>query len=112
MKNANSSAVVFDVTESSIDLNGVSFNGLINAGDAIDAVDVHFAQLSTATFAENAAHTSGVLTLSDGTHTAAITLFGQFAAAGFSGQATAAGFSVALDGGTGTKVTLLATVPA
>jgi len=112
LKNANATAVVFDVQDSSIDLNGVTFNGLTTAGDAIDAVDIKFAQLSTATFTENAAHTSGVLKLSDGTHTASITLFGQYAAAGFSGQATAAGFSVALDGGTGTKVTLLATVPA
>jgi hypothetical protein len=57
-----------------------------------------------ATFTESAGATSGVLTLSDGTHTAAIKLFGQFAAAGFSGSAAAAGFTIANDGASGTQV--------
>jgi hypothetical protein len=66
------------------------------------------ASLTTATFTENAGGTAGTLSLSDGTHSASITLFGQFMAAGFSGSASSAGFSTAFDGGSGTKITYTA----
>ena len=109
LHNANGSAVVFDIVDTSTNLNNATFSNLITKNDGVDATDIAFAHI-TATFTENGAGTEGVLSLTDGTHTAAINLFGQYAAAGFSGQATSAGFSVAVDHGTGTQVTLLANV--
>ena len=99
-----------DVVDTSANLNGAAIHSLTYVGDAIDATNINFATL-TATFTENGAGTAGTLNLTDGTHTAAVTLFGQYAAAGFSGTAAAAGFSSAIDAGTGSKLTLLATVP-
>jgi filamentous hemagglutinin len=110
MRGANASTLpLYAITDTAANLNGKSFTGLATGGDAIDATDIAFAH-ETATFTENSAGTAGTLTLSDGTHSASVTLFGQYAAAGFSGTAVAAGFSVAMDAGTGTKLTLLASV--
>ncbi|HZS81324.1 MAG TPA: hypothetical protein VFA50_00515, partial [Stellaceae bacterium] len=74
-------------------LNHDTIKGFLAPGDVIDLTDVNAATASVS-FVQNA--TSGVLTVSDGTHSAAITLFGQFAAAGF---------QHASDGGTGTDIT-------
>jgi hypothetical protein len=46
----------------------------------------------------------GTLNLTDGTHTTSISLAGSFAAAGFSGSLSAAGFVVSSDGHTGTAI--------
>ncbi|HTZ28825.1 MAG TPA: hypothetical protein VMC83_32795, partial [Streptosporangiaceae bacterium] len=64
--------------------------------DVIDLTDVNFATLHTPQFVEDASNTFGILTVTDGTHTASIKLFGQFAAAGFQS---------APDTGTGTQIT-------
>ena len=83
--------------------NGDTIMGFAAANNVIDVTDLNLAKL-TATFVENATAASGRLTLSDGTHTASITLFGQFMAAGFSGSATAAGFTATSDGAGGTNI--------
>jgi hypothetical protein len=95
-------------------LNGdsiMNFAPTTSAGDVIDLTDISFARLTSETFVENAARTSGQLKLSDGVHTATITLFGQYAAAGFSGIAAAAGFTISSDGSVGTSVTHAVAVP-
>jgi hypothetical protein len=62
--------------------NGDSVANFINAGNVIDLTDVNHASVSLG-FTENPAMTQGTLTVTDGTHSAAITLFGQFMAIGF-----------------------------
>jgi hypothetical protein len=52
------------------------------AGDRLDLRQFHLAT-TTLAFAENAAHTAGVLTVKDGALTAKINLLGQYMAAGF-----------------------------
>ena len=84
--------------------NGDTIKGFAAPSDVIDVTNLNASKL-TATFVENAAGTSGQLTLSDGSHSAKITLFGQFMAAGFSGTAAAAGFSATADGAGGTNIT-------
>ena len=66
--------------------------GFAASNDVIDLTNVAFTG-QTPGFAQGA--TSGVLSITDGTHSAAITLFGQFAAAGF---------QTASDGATGTDI--------
>jgi hypothetical protein len=53
------------------------------AGDSIDLTDVASGANTTIGFAANADGSGGTLTVSDGTHTAGIALFGQYSAAGF-----------------------------
>ncbi|MBV8743623.1 MAG: hypothetical protein JO134_01125 [Xanthobacteraceae bacterium] len=79
------------------------------AGSALDVTNMNFAKLS-ATFAENANATAGVLSLSDGVHAATVPLLGQYAAAGFSGSAASAGFVASSDGAQGTNVTFQSTL--
>jgi hypothetical protein len=80
-------------------LNGDSVSNFLPAnGDAIDVTDLNAtAAASHSTFKENAAGTQGTLTISDGVHSASVILFGQIAAAGFSGSAASAGFAFAPD---------------
>lgn len=63
---------------------------------AIDFADIAFGAQTTLHFAEAPGNTSGTLTVSDGTHTAAILLLGQY---------LAANFNMASDGHGGTLVT-------
>ena len=74
--------------------NGDTVAGFGNNGDVLDLADVNFPALQPLGYVQNNA-SSGTLTVSDGTHTAAITLFGQF---------IAADFQPAFDGGTGTDI--------
>jgi autotransporter passenger strand-loop-strand repeat protein len=53
------------------------------SSDALDLASFAHKAGEKLSFAENAAKTGGVLTITDGTLTAAVTLFGQYAAAGF-----------------------------
>jgi hypothetical protein len=67
------------------------------AKDTLDLTDLNFSAGPTLAYSQGA--TSGTLSVSDGTHSAAITLFGQF---------SAAGFHMATDGGAGTSITYTA----
>jgi hypothetical protein len=69
-------------------------------GDSIDLTDIALTGSNLA-FVEDASQTFGVLTASDGTRSASVVLFGQFAASGF--QATS-------DGGAGLAVTYAPTI--
>jgi len=89
--------------------NGDSINGFASSNNVIDVTNVSASKV-TATFVENAAGTAGQLNLSDGTHSASITLFGQFMAAGFSGSAAAAGFTATSDGSSGTDISYAAVI--
>jgi hypothetical protein len=60
------------------------------AADKLDLRQFHLAT-TTLAFAENAAHTAGVLTVKDGALTAKINLLGQYMAAGFHTSADGAG---------------------
>jgi hypothetical protein len=63
-----------------------SFAGAISgfgAGDRIDIADIAFDSQTTLAFSESSTGTGGTLTVSDGTHSAELTLMGQYAAAGF-----------------------------
>jgi hypothetical protein len=61
-------------------ISGFSLTG----GTSLDLVDIAFTSGKTkATFVENVAKTSGVLTVTDGTHTAHLTLAGNFSASTF-----------------------------
>jgi hypothetical protein len=61
-------------------ISGFSLTG----GTSLDLTDVVFASAKTkATFVENGAKTSGVLTVTDGTHSAHITLAGNFSSSTF-----------------------------
>jgi hypothetical protein len=75
--------------------NGDTIEGFGPNGDVIDLTDVNPTLVDPPGFTQNTS-TSGTLTVTDGTHSAAITLFGQFAAAGF---------HTAPDGSGGTDVT-------
>jgi fibronectin-binding autotransporter adhesin len=66
------------------------------ADDAIDLTAFRFRASEKLSFAENAAKTKGVVTITDGTLKTSITLFGQY---------VASGFHVVTDGGTGTAIT-------
>jgi hypothetical protein len=66
------------------------------AGDAIDLMDISFGANTTLGYSANADGTGGMLSISDGTHSASIALIGQYAAAGF---------HVGSDSGAGAMVT-------
>ncbi len=75
---------------------GTVANFSLGGGTALDLEDIGYTKgVTTATFKENAAGTSGVLTVTDRTHTAKITLAGNFSSSTF----TTSG-----DGHGGTKV--------
>ena len=84
-------------------LDGDTINNFATNSNMINVTDLNAARAS-ATFTENAQGTAGVLHVTDGTHAANITLFGQFMAAGFSGTAAAAGFTLSADSLSGTDV--------
>jgi hypothetical protein len=78
-------------------LNGDKIGNFDKPADAIDLTDVNFGS-SSQTFVEDGGGTFGTLSVTDGTHHAAIVLFGNF---------MAAGFHTANDGGGGTQVTYI-----
>jgi hypothetical protein len=69
-------------------------------GDAIDLTDIAFGAADTLGYAANASNTGGLLTVSDGTHTANLALLGQYAAAGFTTAADPHGGTIITDGAT------------
>jgi Ca2+-binding RTX toxin-like protein len=71
-------------------INGDVINNFRAPGDTIDFTDVSFASLSF-NFAENSGGTAGVMTVSDGTHTAAVTLGGSFSPGSFHQTALGSG---------------------
>ena len=85
--------------------NGELIGGFASAGNVIDVTNLVSTKIKTATFVENAAGTAGTLTLAANGQKVAISLFGQFMAAGFSGTAAQAGFTIGSDGANGTNVT-------
>ena len=89
----------------SANFNGEMIGGFATAGNVIDVTNLASTKIKTATFVENAAGTSGTLTLAGSGQSTAITLFGQFMAAGFHGTAAQAGFTLGSDGSGGTNVT-------
>jgi hypothetical protein len=68
----------------------------IDGNDKLDLGDLHFSNSLSLSYAASADGSGGKLTVSDGSHTASITLTGQF---------DAAGFHAAADAGSGTLVT-------
>jgi autotransporter passenger strand-loop-strand repeat protein len=89
---------------------GMTISNFATPGNILDLTDLNAAS-TVAMFTENNAGTAGTLSLNDGSHTASITLLGQFMAAGFSGTASSAGFSIASDGAAGSKVTYAVVAP-
>jgi hypothetical protein len=74
-----------------------SFSGVVigfAAGDSLDLADIAFSPGATLGFSENTGGTGGMLSLSDGVHTATIALMGQYAAASFRDGADAGGGSI------------------
>jgi hypothetical protein len=96
---ANGSAALWDLVDTSAHINGLTVKSFAS-GDEIDLTDLA-ASGASATFSENSAATSGTLTITSGQHIVSLTLLGQFAPAGASGSALAAGFHLASDGGAG-----------
>jgi large repetitive protein len=77
--------------------NSSSFTGAIvgfGAGDKLDLADIGFGNNTTLAYSENSAGTGSTLTVSDGTHSTAIALLGQYAAAGFSTAADQGGGAI------------------
>ncbi len=75
---------------------GTVTNFSLGGGTSLDLEDIGYTKgKTTATFVENGAKTSGVLTVTDGTHTAKITLAGDF---------STSTFTTSSDGHGGTKV--------
>jgi hypothetical protein len=68
--------------------------------DGIDLTNVTFGSGTTLGFVENGGNTAGALTVSDGAHTAVLTLLGQY---------TTASFQDVSDGGSGTLVAMAST---
>jgi len=84
-------------TDKAATFNGDTIGGFGNNGDVIDITDINFSSpLFNLSFAENASNTKGTLTVTDGTHSTAITLLGSF---------MAGNFHPASDGIAGTKIT-------
>jgi probable HAF family extracellular repeat protein len=83
------------VRDTAAHLNGSIVNNFSSL-DQIDATTIAFGARTTLGFSEDASGTFGTLTVSDGAHTAALELLGQYNAAGFSTQS---------DGASGTLVT-------
>ncbi|HEV2677094.1 MAG TPA: hypothetical protein VGV37_21370, partial [Aliidongia sp.] len=75
--------------------NGDTIKNLTALTDTLDFTDVNASTVATPTYHDNGNGT-GLLTVTDGTHTASLTLFGQF---------SAAGFQTGSDGAGGTDVT-------
>lgn len=96
--NSNGSAVGATVRAGGeIVFNGGSISGLaVSSGGAIDLAQFAYSGAASLSFAENSQNTGGVLTVSNGTGSFAVTLLGQYAAAGF---------HMARDGGGGTVIT-------
>jgi lipopolysaccharide export system protein LptA len=69
--------------DTTANLNGTTIANFGDPGDTIDLTDL-ISGSATLSFTEAAGAQSGTLTVTDGTHTAAITLLGQYLAAGFS----------------------------
>jgi hypothetical protein len=72
----------------------------LNNDDVLDLGDIQFSGATTVSYAANQDNSGGVLTVSDGTHTANISLSGQYSADGFHASA---------DVGTGTLVSYVLT---
>jgi autotransporter passenger strand-loop-strand repeat protein len=75
--------------------NGHSIQGFGPNGDVIDLTNVSPTSVGLS-FTENAAMTGGTLNVTAGTHSAAITLFGQFVAAGFHTATDSGGLGTAI----------------
>ncbi|WP_461331569.1 beta strand repeat-containing protein [Bradyrhizobium huanghuaihaiense] len=72
----------------------INFTGAIaglNADDQLDLADILSGAATTASYAANAAGDGGMLSISDGTHTAHIALLGQYSAGAFEVGADGAG---------------------
>jgi hypothetical protein len=99
-----SGAVTFTNAGGDLQLDAsVSFHGLIagfasprGVTEEIDLRDIAFGKGTKVTFTEASKHQSGTLTVTDGTHTADLTLLGQY---------STANFSLASDGHGGTMIT-------
>jgi hypothetical protein len=91
--NFNGSAVGTHVLSGGeIVFNGGAVSSLsIASGAVIDLAALAFNSAETVSFAENAQNTQGVLTVTSGGHSFAITLLGQYVAAGFHLSKDAAG---------------------
>jgi autotransporter passenger strand-loop-strand repeat protein len=92
--NSNGSAVDTNVLSGGeIVFNGGLVSGLsLSSGGMIDLLTFAFTSAETLSFVENGAGTAGTLTVTSGGQSLAITLLGQYAAAGFSlGQDSGAG---------------------
>ena len=79
--------------------NSFDFNGIVsgfNQDDYIKLLDISFGAGTTANYVENQAGTGGILSVTDGAHTANIALLGRY---------SADGFAVAADDTTGTLLT-------
>ncbi|WP_312014975.1 VCBS domain-containing protein [Bradyrhizobium sp. AUGA SZCCT0160] len=62
------------------------FSGIVSGfdeDDQIDLLDITFGEGTSVSYAENSEETGGTLTVSDGVHTANISLFGDYSADGF-----------------------------
>ncbi len=79
----------------------------------MDLADIGFGANTTLGYLANANGTGGMLSISDGTHSASIALFGQYAAAGFHvGSDSGAGSIVTYaPPGASTTSTTLITIP-
>jgi hypothetical protein len=75
--------------------NNDTIEGFGPNGDVIDLTDFSPTSVSLG-FTENTAMTAGTLNVTDGIHSAAITLFGQFVAAGFHTAADSGGVGTAI----------------
>ena len=63
-----------------------AFTGTVagfSLGDSLDLLDIGFGAHTTLGYSQNSAGTGGSLTISDGAHSATISLLGQYSAAGF-----------------------------
>lgn len=95
----NASSGIDVARDTAADLNGTTIQNF-NTLDGIDLQTVAFGANTTLGFVENMNNTQGVLTVSDGTHTAMITLLGQYTTASFQDES---------DGGSGTLVAMAST---
>ena len=85
--------------DTAANLNGTTVNNFTTL-DGLDFTNVAFGAGTTLGFVENGGNTAGTLTVSDGTHTAALLLLGQYAASSF---------QTVSDGGSGTVVAMAST---
>jgi hypothetical protein len=80
-----------------------NFTGTVSgfdSNDHIDLGDVQYSANTTVSYTANADNSGGLLTVSDGQHTTAVSLSGQYAASSF---------QIAADVGTGTMVSYVLT---